>query len=63
VIHVVIYGWPLGFPLPSQAARYFPFFGAIALVTYGIVTAALVLSGVARFSDPSPPEAQRRRTR
>ena len=39
--HVYVYGWPFGFPLPSQAARYFPFFGAIALVTYAL--AALLL--------------------
>jgi hypothetical protein len=40
--HVFVYGWPLGFPLPSQAARYFPFFGAIALATHALVTAVVV---------------------
>jgi hypothetical protein len=41
--HVYVYGFPLGFPLPSQAARYFPFFGAIALVTYALTAAALLV--------------------
>ena len=41
--HVYVYGWPLGFPLPPQPARYFPFFGAIALVTYGLVASGLLL--------------------
>ena len=41
--HVYVYGWPLGFPLPPQPARYFPFFGAIALVTYALVAAGLLL--------------------
>ncbi len=35
--HVLVYGWPLGFPLPSPAARYFPFFGAIAQVGFGLL--------------------------
>ena len=41
--HVYVYGWPLGFPLPGQAARYFPFLGAIALATYGLVAAAIIV--------------------
>lgn len=40
--HVYVYGWPFGFPLPAQAARYFPFFGAIALVTYALAASAVV---------------------
>lgn len=42
--HVFVYGWPLGFPLPSQAARYFPFFGAFLLASYGLVATALVVA-------------------
>ena len=42
--HVYVYGWPLGFPLPPQPARYFPFFGAIALATYALA-AGLLLEG------------------
>lgn len=43
--HVFVYGWPLGFPLPSQAARYFPFLGAILLAVHALVAAGLVVSG------------------
>lgn len=46
--HVYVYGWPLGFPLPAQAARYFPFLGAIALATYALVAAAVIVRGAAR---------------
>ena len=41
--HVFVYGWPLGFPLPGQAARYFPFLGAIALATYALVAAVVIV--------------------
>lgn len=41
--HVVVYGWPLGFPLPSQAARYFPFFGAIALVVHALAASVVLV--------------------
>jgi hypothetical protein len=41
--HVFVYGWPLGFPLPGQAARYFPFLGAIALASYALVAAVIIL--------------------
>ncbi len=43
--HIFVYGWPLGFPLPPPAARYFPFFGAIAQVGFGVL--ALVAMGMA----------------
>lgn len=46
--HVYVYGWPLGFPLPSQAARYFPFLGAIALATYALVAAVVIVRDAAR---------------
>lgn len=42
--HVFVYGWPLGFPLPSQPARYFPFLGAILLAVHALVAAGLVLA-------------------
>ena len=41
--HVYVYGWPLGFPLPGQAARYFPFLGAIALASYALVATVLIV--------------------
>jgi hypothetical protein len=45
--HVYVYGWPLGFPLPGQAARYFPFLGAIALATYALVAAVVIVRDAA----------------
>jgi hypothetical protein len=50
--HILVYGWPIGFPLPSAAARYFPFFGSIAAVGYAIVT--LVAALVVRVTPSSP---------
>ena len=47
--HVFVYGWPLGFPLPSAAARYFPFFGAFVLVVYGVF--GLLLLGGATWRE------------
>ena len=44
--HVLVYGWPLGFPLPAPAARYFPFLGAILLVTHGLVAFLLASHGL-----------------
>ena len=41
--HGFVYGWPLGFPLPPTAARYLPFFGAIALVGFGLFASVLVI--------------------
>jgi hypothetical protein len=43
LLHVAVYGWPLGFPLPPSELRYAPFFGAIALVGYAATTLAVLL--------------------
>jgi hypothetical protein len=40
--HGFVFGDPLGFPLPPPPARYFPFFGAIALATWAAAVIALV---------------------
>lgn len=40
--HLIAYGWPLGFPLPSPSVRYLPFFGAFMQCAFSI--AALVAS-------------------
>lgn len=40
--HLVAYGWPLGFPLPSPSVRYLPFFGSFVMCGFSI--AALVAS-------------------
>ncbi len=42
--HVLVYGWPIGFPVPSPAARYYPFFGSIALAGYALVVIGLALA-------------------
>jgi hypothetical protein len=56
--HIVVYGWPLGFPLPSPAERYAPFFGAIALVGWAVVTLVLALLR-RRAPAPAPPSTDR----
>jgi hypothetical protein len=42
--HVVVFGWPLGFPLPPAALRYFPFFGSLALLGDAVLLVVLVLA-------------------
>lgn len=36
VAHVLVYGWPLGFPLPSAPERYLPFYLAFAQTTLAV---------------------------
>ncbi|CAN5912189.1 hypothetical protein BH11MYX4_BH11MYX4_48290 [soil metagenome] len=43
ILHPLAFGWPLGFPLPCAPLLVFPFFGAILLVSGGILTVALGL--------------------
>jgi hypothetical protein len=40
--HIVVFGWPLGFPLPPAPLRYLPFFGSVALFGYSGLLAVLV---------------------
>lgn len=40
--HLLAYGWPLAYPLPSPTVRYLPFFGAFAQCAFAI--ASLVAS-------------------
>ncbi len=54
--HVLVYGWPLGFPLPSAAARYFPFFGSIATVGYALVAIGVALSPWGGGPPADPPQ-------
>ncbi|MBL9104860.1 MAG: alkaline phosphatase family protein [Myxococcales bacterium] len=37
--HVVVFGWPLGFPLPGPAALLLPFFAAFFTVVHGLLAA------------------------
>ena len=39
ILHVLAFGWPLGFPLPSRELR--PLSGAILLVAGGLLTVAM----------------------
>ena len=41
VLHPLAFGWPLGFPLPNRELLLFPFFGAILLVSGGLLTVVL----------------------
>lgn len=58
--HVVVYGWPLGFPLPPAAARYFPFFGAVVLAAYAGALVPLVLWDWRRQRPGPPPPTNER---
>ena len=51
--HIFVFGWPLGFPLPPDPARYWPFIGAIAQVGFSVVLA--VLAFLARPGLNAPP--------
>ena len=53
--HVVVYGWPLGFPLPPAPARYFPFLGAFLLIGWGLAYAFIAGGRSSRPGSPSPP--------
>jgi len=44
--HIVVFGWPLGFPLPGPTLLLYPFLGAFLIVVHGLlgsVVAAMVL--------------------
>ncbi|MBS2018967.1 MAG: alkaline phosphatase family protein [Deltaproteobacteria bacterium] len=36
--HLLAYGWPLAFPLPSPSVRYLPFFGAFVQCAFAITS-------------------------
>lgn len=46
--HIIGFGWPLGFPLPSQSLRYLPFMGGFALFAHGLVLLGCCISSYAR---------------
>lgn len=41
--HVIAYGWTLGYPMPPPAARYWPFFGGIALLMFGVAGVGILV--------------------
>jgi len=55
--HVLVYGWPLGFPLPPQTLRYFPFIGAIAMAALAIVFVLFVIADAIRRRPRRAPRA------
>lgn len=50
--HIVAYGWPLGFPLPPTAGRYFPFFSAIALASNSAILVVSIAFASRRSKRP-----------
>jgi hypothetical protein len=46
--HIVVFGWPLGFPLPGPALLLYPFLGAFLVVVHGALAAVLALYVLAR---------------
>lgn len=41
--HIFVFGWPIGFPLPSQPMRYLPFLVPFLQVTFGVTVVASAL--------------------
>jgi hypothetical protein len=40
-VHILAYGWPLGFPLPGHGLLFFPFLAPIFVVAHALVAAVL----------------------
>ena len=46
VAHVLVYGWPVGFPLPGRMALFYPYFAApmaVGLAPFAVLAAACVV--------------------
>ncbi len=41
LVHIVTFGWPLGFPLPGPLLLLFPFLGAFLIVIHALLAACL----------------------
>jgi hypothetical protein len=48
--HIVVFGWPLGFPLPPPPLLLFPFTGAILLAVHAALVALLALVRLRRHT-------------
>lgn len=48
--HIVVFGWPLGFPLPGPVMLLLPFFASFFMIVHGVLTVAA--AGVAMLRDP-----------
>jgi hypothetical protein len=55
VLHPIVYGWSLGFPLPGAGLLFFPFFVPLFIIVHALIGLALCLAPlVARVRSPSP---------
>jgi hypothetical protein len=48
LLHLVVYGWPLGFPLPGPGLLFFPFFAPLFLVVHAMIGAIACAADVVR---------------
>jgi hypothetical protein len=39
LLHVFVYGWPLGFPVPGPGALFFPFLATVFVMVHAVVGA------------------------
>jgi hypothetical protein len=46
--HIVVFGWPLGYPLPGPAMLLVPFFASIFVVTHGLLAAIVAVVALLR---------------
>lgn len=51
--HVLVFGWPLGYPLPGPAMLLTPFFASIFLVTHGLLAAIMAATLRSRAAAPA----------
>lgn len=50
--HIVVFGWPLGFPLPGPAMLLVPFFASFFMVVHGLLAALAAAVVLLRGSNP-----------
>jgi hypothetical protein len=48
LLHPLVYGWPLGFPLPGPSLLFFPFFAPLFLVVHATIGAVVSAADFAR---------------
>ena len=46
--HIIVFGWPLGFPLPGPTLLLYPFLGAFLVVVHGALAALLAAGALVR---------------
>jgi hypothetical protein len=52
--HIIVFGWPLGYPLPGPAMLLVPFFASIFVVTHGLLAAVMAVVAMVRpRADPA----------